>query len=340
LRAPYGHRPQTSNAGSEYDHADAASPPERPEDAPVEIGWLEDFLAVVDQGGFSRAAESRHVTQSALSRRIQALEEWVGAPLFNRTTHKVFLSPAGEAFRLTAEEILRRLEAGRLEAREQANAVSEQLQFASTNALALTFFPVWLRKVEASLPFVPGIQLVANHMEACERLMLQGRAQFLLGHHHPAVETLLTPKQFLSHCVGNDTLIPVCAPACAEGPGAGSLFELPGSETTPIPYLSYRTESGMGRIVTAVRGNSPNKPWLKPTFSSHLAKLLVTMALDGRGMAWLPESLIRENMGEGSLVRAGGSAWDIPIEIHVFRSRARLSQAAELFWTSVTSTAK
>jgi len=304
----------------------------------VEIGWLEDFLAVVDQGGFSRAAEARHITQSALSRRIQALEEWVGAPLFNRTTHKVLLSPAGVAFRLTAEEILRRLEGGRLEALEQANAVSEQLQFASTNALALTFFPTWLRKVEASLPFVPGVNLSANHMEACERMMLQGRAQFLLGHHHPAVETLLTPKQFLSHRVGDDVLIPVTAPAQVGAPVAGPLFALPGSEAEPIPYLPYRTESGMGRIVAAVRGNSPHKAWLRPTFSSHVAKLLVTMALDGRGMAWLPESLIYDNLAEGSLVRAGGGAWDIPIEIHVFRSKARLSQAAELFWATVTAT--
>lgn len=302
----------------------------------MEIGWLEDFLAVVDQGGFSRAAEARHVTQSALSRRIQALEEWVGAPLLNRTTHKVFLSPAGEAFRLTAEETLRRLETGRLEARAHADADSEQLQFASTNALALTFFPDWLRKVEASLPFVPGIQLVANHMEACERLMLQGRAQFLLGHHHPAVGTSLTPKQFLSQRVGDDVLIPVAAPAHVDKPDAGARFELPGAEASPIPYLSYRAELGMGRIVAAVRGHSPIKAWLKPTFNSHLAKLLVTMALDGRGMAWLPESLIRENLAAGSLVRAGDGDWDIPIEIHVFRTRARLSQAAELFWTTVT----
>jgi DNA-binding transcriptional LysR family regulator len=304
----------------------------------VEIDWLRDFLEVVECGSFSRAAEARNITQPALSRRIRFLENWIGSQLFFRTTHKVTLSPAGESFRLTAEEVIRRLETGRKEAREQGNAVIEELHFASTNALALTFFPEWLRKIETSLPFVANIQLVANHWEACERMMMQGRVQFVLGHHHPLAETSLAPGQFMSRAVGTDVLIPVVAPHPDQ---AGQpLLTLPGSEQSPIPYLSYRTESGMGRIVSAVRNTSPNKAWLKPTFNSHLAKLLVTMALDGRGMAWLPKSLIGEYLAAEQLVRAGDERWDIPIEIHLFRSRARLPATAEQFWATVEKNSK
>jgi DNA-binding transcriptional LysR family regulator len=301
----------------------------------VEIDWLEDFLAVIACGGFSRAAEARNVTQPALSRRIRALEEWVGAPLIHRTTHSMTLTPAGEAFRLVSEEILRRLEAGRVEALEQARGVSEQLKFASTNALSLTFFPSWLRRIEPSLPFPVNIQLVANHMAACERLMLQGQAQFLLCHHHSLAETALGARQFMSKAVGEDMLIPVAAPFTPNKPEP--LFALPGTEQEPVPYLCYQEDSGMGRIVAAVRASATLRPQLKPTFTSHLAKLLVTMALDGRGMAWLPESLIAEDLGAGRLVRAGGKQWDIPIEIHLFRSRSRLSPVAEKFWTHVAN---
>lgn len=306
----------------------------------MEIDWLRDFLEVVECGSFSRAAEARNITQPALSRRIRFLESWIGSQLFFRTTHKVTLSPAGESFRVTAEEVIRRLEIGRKEAREQGNAVIEELHFASTNALALTFFPEWLRKIETSLPFVANIQLVANHWESCERMMMQGRVQFVLGHHHPLAETSLAPGQFMSRAVGTDVLIPVVAPH-PQGDQAGQpLLTLPGSEQSPIPYLSYRTESGMGRIVSAVRQTSPNKAWLKPTFNSHLAKLLVTMALDGRGMAWLPKSLIGEYFAAEQLVRAGDEQWDIPIEIHLFRSRARLPATAEQFWSTVEKSSK
>jgi DNA-binding transcriptional LysR family regulator len=300
----------------------------------MESVWLEDFLAVLKYGGFSRAAEVRHITQSALSRRIRSLENWVGTPLFYRTTRSVSLSPAGDSFRVTAEETLRRLASGRSEALELAHEATGQLRFASTNALSLVFFPVWLRRVEASLPFRINIQLVANHMEACEQLMIQGQAQFLLCHCHPKATTVLTPGQFLSLQVGDDILMPVSVPK-AEG-GIEPMFALPGNARSPLPYLSYRPESGMGRIVAAFRRASMQKAWLRPTFTSHLAKLLVTMTLEKRGAAWLPKSLISEYLEAGTLVSAGDRSWEIPIEIHVFRPCARQSSVAERFWSNIS----
>ncbi len=299
----------------------------------MEIAWLEDFLAIVDCGGFSRASEVRHVTQSALSRRIRALEDWVGTPLFNRTTQSVTLSRAGEVFRITAEESLRRLRLGRDEALEQAQEELGMLRFASTNALSLVFFPVWLRQVENTLPFHVNIQLVANHMEACERMMVEGQAQFLLCHYHSGAPTLLSAGQFRSLRIGDDVLIPVSAPRAAGN--SEPMFALPGRSDAPIPYLSYRPESGMGRIVSAVWQTSRLKAWLKPTFTSHLAKLLVTMALEQRGMAWLPQSLIGEYLDSGALLRAAPDEWDIPIEIHIFRPAPRQSPVAEKFWAHV-----
>jgi DNA-binding transcriptional LysR family regulator len=301
----------------------------------MEIAWLEDFLAIFEFGSFSRAAEARNVTQPAFSRRIRALEEWVGTPLFHRTTHSIKPTSAGESFRITAEEMLRRLAAGRSEALELAQETSELLRFASTNALSLGFFPAWLRQVEASLPFAINIQLVANHMEACERMMIQGHSQFLLCHQLPAATTLLHPSSFRSVHIGNDCMMPISVPVV---PGSSApLYALPGRREAPVPYLSYRPESGMGRIVAAALESSLPKAWLKPAFTSHLAKLQVTMALEGRGMGWAPQSLIEEPLEKGELVRAGDSSWDIPIEIHLFRSRARQSAVAERFWSHLVA---
>ena len=46
----------------------------------METGWIEDFLALVAAGGFSRAAAERGVTQPAFGRRIAQLERWAGTP--------------------------------------------------------------------------------------------------------------------------------------------------------------------------------------------------------------------------------------------------------------------
>ncbi|HXQ40880.1 MAG TPA: LysR family transcriptional regulator, partial [Candidatus Udaeobacter sp.] len=51
----------------------------------MELKWLEDFLSLAETRNFSRSAELRFTTQPAFSRRIKALEEWVGATLFDRS---------------------------------------------------------------------------------------------------------------------------------------------------------------------------------------------------------------------------------------------------------------
>ena len=47
----------------------------------MEIKWLEDFVSLANTRSFSRSAVERRVTQSAFSRRIQQLEQWLGVPL-------------------------------------------------------------------------------------------------------------------------------------------------------------------------------------------------------------------------------------------------------------------
>lgn len=295
----------------------------------VELDWLEDFLAVIEHDGFSRAAQARNVTQPALSRRIRALEDWVGTPLLERTTHALALTPAGRAFLPVSQDVLRCLEAGRSEALDQAGAASEQLRFAATNALSFTFFPDWLHRIENKLSSAANIQLSANHMTACEQMMQKGEVQFLLCHHHAAAENRLDGGHFLAKKVGCDRLLPLSAP----DPAGAALFALPGTADAPLPFLAYKEESGMGRILGAVRRNGLFAGvWLKPVFASHLARLLVSMALEGRGMAWLPESLAAADLASGRLVRAGAEQWDIPIEIRVLRPRMRLAPAAEAFW--------
>ncbi len=292
--------------------------------------WLEDFLAVAEWGNFSRAAEHRNVTQPALSRRVKALEDWVGALLFDRTTHRISLTEAGERFRPVAEETLRRLHQGREEVRTLVSATAATVTFASTHALALTYFPAWLRTVEDAAPEPPsGIRLVADTMQACERIMLQGQAQFLLCHHHPAAPGRLDGGDFRSVTLGEDMLVPVCAP----DPAGRPCHPLPGAHGRPVAHLSYSDESGMGRIAEAARAAMAPRPWLETIFTSHVAVLLKTMALDGRGLAWLPLSLVEPDLRPGGgLVRAGDEHWDIPITIRLFRPRARLSPVAERFW--------
>jgi LysR family transcriptional regulator, hypochlorite-specific transcription factor HypT len=163
-------------------------------------------------------------------------------------------------------------------------------------------------------------------MQACEELMLHGQVQFLICHQHALAPSRITPDQFRSVIIGSDALIPVVAPD-TEGEPRHSLE----ASRPDIPYLSYSSESGLGRIVEAHRF-AERAPGLTSVFSAHLAASLLGMARDGWGVGWLPQSLCATDIAEGRLVRAGGSDWEIPVAVRLFRPAARQSLAAERFW--------
>src|SRR5438552_8031446 len=98
----------------------------------MNLSWLDDFLALASSGNFSRAAEERHTTQPAFSRRIRALEEWLGADLFDRSTQPAKLTEVGEWFRGVADDLVQRVDRVQGEARTVAEASSVTLRIAAT----------------------------------------------------------------------------------------------------------------------------------------------------------------------------------------------------------------
>lgn len=293
---------------------------------PFEIVWLEDFLALADSGSFSRAAEQRHVAQPALSRRIRSLEEWLGATLIDRSTHPASLTEAGIRFRPLAADVLHRVASAREETRSAQATAAATLRFAATHALSLTFFPTWIRSLEARMHGAP-IHLISDSLQACEELMLHGRAQLLLCHYHPNVENRLDPVEFQSVRVGKDTLIPVVAP---QGPALPE-FAHARQSGHKLPVLAYSEASGLGRILQMLLGTTLDDQ-VEFVFTAHLAVVLKSMAIQGRGIAWLPESLIRDELAAKRLVPAGAGRWSIPLQIRLFRRRGLQGSVAEEFW--------
>jgi DNA-binding transcriptional LysR family regulator len=292
----------------------------------MDTTWFQDFLAVLEEGGFTRAAERRAVSQPAFSRRIKALEDWVGASLFDRTTHSVTLTAAGERLLPAAAELLCRLQIARADASNAAQHQHDALKLAATHVLSFTFFPIWLRSVEALAPLTGTIQLTSDIMVACEKLMIEGRADFLLCHDHPAVATRLTPESFRSIEIGQDVMVPVATPHLLET-----------CKPDSPPCLAYTAESHPGRILAAAWASVGQHPPKEPTFTSPLVSVLAAMARDGHGMSWSPLSLVADDIAVGRLARVGNVAAEVPIGIRLFRPKARQSPAAETFWKQAVS---
>jgi len=295
----------------------------------MDLDWLHDFSALADAGSFTRAADARHVTQPAFSRRVRALEEWVGAPLFARTAQGSRLTPAGERFNADVPGLLRTLETLRREAREAGEPQSATLRFAATHALSFTFFPQWLRAIEHQTP-TASIQLLSDTMQACEGLMREGRANFLLCHHHGAASGSMREPAYCAVDVGEDRLVPYARVRAPTVP-AWTL-----GVDADVPMLAYSEESGLARILAA-QDLRQRCPALREVFSARLASTLLGMVRQGDGVAWLPESLARDCVESGEIAAAGGADWIVPMSVRLFRVARPQGPAVERFWKKATA---
>lgn len=308
-----------------------------PGNRPLDLEWLEDFLALAETGNFSRAAEARAIAQPAFSRHIRALEDWVGVELFDRSAHPAALTAAGKRFLPLLQATLAQLESARTRAREAHEIAASTLRFAATHVLSLTFFPRWLAGLESRLDMGP-IQTMSDSSQACEDLMLQRRVQFVLCHGHPAVPGRLDEAQYPMQRISDDVLQPVSAPDPADPQRPLHAMGQPAA----VPVLAYSEASGLGRIMRSrmrsVFSDTPDAATpalpggVAVVFTAHHAVLLKTMAQEGRGVAWLPQSLIADGLRSGALVVAGGPEWNVPVEIRLYRQRAEMAAVAEGLW--------
>lgn len=292
----------------------------------MELKWFEDFLSVSQCYSFTRAASERNITQSALSRRIKQLEEWLGVALFDRKTYPIRLTPEGQEFLTTASEMVFSLTQLRGELRERQMQKSSILHFASLNTLAQTFFPDWINQVDPT------------HQCGCIRLsdqspsfagnialLLDGKTDFLLTYTHDSVPLIKQLERFPYIELGKELAIAVCAPDSDGNP----LYPI-AEKGLPTPFLSYGNRSFFGHALSALFAARPLP--LKPIYENPMSSGLKAMTISGCGVSWLPASLIETELASGLLTRAADRSWDIHSNIRLYRLEKSRNAQAENLW--------
>jgi len=120
----------------------------------MRINQIDAFLAVAELESFSLAAESLHITQPAVSKRIQQLENSIRVELFDRIGRRSILTPNGRAFKPHAERILQELRSYRSSLSQQQLTPSGNLSFATSHHVGLHRLPQVLRDFKIRYPRV------------------------------------------------------------------------------------------------------------------------------------------------------------------------------------------
>src|SRR5262245_50262548 len=113
---------------------------------------LEAFIAIADHGGFGRAARAVHITQTALTRRLQNLEALLEVKLVERTTRSVALTSVGRSFLPQARRLLADLTAAFVELRETGQAQRGNVTIACVPTAGIQYLPRILQEYAARHP--------------------------------------------------------------------------------------------------------------------------------------------------------------------------------------------
>jgi DNA-binding transcriptional LysR family regulator len=284
----------------------------------METKWLEDFISLAETRSFSRSAELRHVTQPAFSRRIQSLEAWLGADLIDRTSYPTRLTQAGEVFYEEAVEMLSHINNARALMRAKRPTAQSTIDFAVPHTLSLTFMPKWMTAIEAGFGRI-NTRLIALNVHDAVLTMVEGGCDLVLCYHHPRQPVQLDASRYDMLTLGSEALR---AYARCNKAGVPDMV-LPGSEKMPLPFLSYTANAYLGRMVELLLANTDRPLHLEKCYETDMAEGLKMMALEGRGIAFLPESAVTREVKQKLLARADGgrASWEVNMEIRLYRER-------------------
>ncbi len=119
-----------------------------------DLADLRAFVAVAKLGSFGGAAGELHISQPALSRRIEKLEKALGVRLFHRTTRKVDLTTIGREFSYRAAELLNGLEQSLIGIRDVATRVTGEVTIACMPSSVRFFLPDFLMRFHQLYPSI------------------------------------------------------------------------------------------------------------------------------------------------------------------------------------------
>ncbi|MGI9132454.1 MAG: LysR family transcriptional regulator [Rhodoferax sp.] len=285
----------------------------------METKWLEDFVSLAETRSFSRSAQLRHVTQPAFSRRIQSLEAWAGTDLVDRSSYPTRLTPAGQTLYDQSMEVLQGLQSTRAMLRGHHSADHDFIEFAVPHTLAFTFFPAWVTSLREHFgPFKS--RLIALNVHDAVMRLVEGSCDLLIAYYHPSHPFQLDPQRYEMVILGQEVIAPYVR---ADAQGL-PLFELPGRMERPLPYLGYAPGAYLGQVVDLILKKASTPMHLERVYETDMAEGLKVMALEGHGIAFLPQSAIRKELRSKKLVSAvpaGFPGMQFTMDVRAYREK-------------------
>ncbi|MEM9342063.1 MAG: transcriptional regulator GcvA [Pseudomonadota bacterium] len=248
---------------------------------------LRAFEAAARHLSFARAADELGVTPGAISHQVKALEDWLGAPLFERLTRALRLTEAGDAALPLLTDGLDRLAQGaeRMQARKDQRLLKI--------SVSPGFGSLWLvPRLDRFRRQHPDIEL---RIDGTDRLVdiASGEADVAIRYGPGGYSDVASQRLFDMRAT------PVCSPAFLERePALRSPADL---EHHTLLHVDWKEAEGSWRTWLLAAGATDVDPYKGPRFTKE--EMAVRAALDGEGIALVGDRMAADHLAAGRLVR-------------------------------------
>ena len=293
----------------------------------MDTKWIEDFLALAEHGSFTKAAESRFVTQPAFSRRIRSLENWLGIKLVDRSTFPTKLTKIGAEMVTPMDETLNNIYAMRSRFQQKSNH-DNMLLLSTQHSLSVSFFPQWYSQI-APLIKNKGIRVNASNLHDCIDFFLSGHSDLLLCYFAPNIYPELERAGVVGVQIGVEHLLPVCP--------AGMNLTIEDKSAASIDLVGFPSEAFFGRLIQQeCLAKLSQTARFELVYETALTEGVKAMVMQGAGMAWLPARLVQQELdrNELELVKTFPT---VEMKIMLYRQSSPRNDEVMDFWQQVGS---
>jgi len=251
----------------------------------MKLHQLRYFTVLAEELHFGRAAQRLAITQPPLSGAIKALEEELGAPLFERNSKRVALTPAGMALRAEAQQVLERMGRATAVVRAAADGLHGRLEIGTTGSMLYRETPHIVQRFKAAMPAVDVLLRELSTAQQIDELL---RDQLDVGF----VNAATVPPQLASLALADDHFV-CCLP---EHHPMATCRSVSLAELADAPFVMFTREVAPANHdnVLAVFSQAGIHPRLVHAARQWLT--VIAMVAHGLGIALVPASLARSRI--------------------------------------------
>ncbi|HEY4251617.1 MAG TPA: LysR family transcriptional regulator [Roseomonas sp.] len=290
----------------------------------MDLKTLRLFVAVMETGSITRAAQREHIAVSAISKRLAMLEARLGSKLFHRQPEGLEPLPAASILLRHAHNVLRNLSQMQIEMAEFGEGVRGTVIIAASTSVAACYLPEELRAFSL---LHPGITIAVRDALSREAVQMaaEGTADFSIFAEPYSAGALRTLPYKTEKLVA---VLPAGHPLAARR-------SLTLSEMLPFDFVLGRSGSSLNTILD--RAAEAAQLEIRSRVQVVGNEAIARMVEAGHGLSILPAALARPRHSGGMVARPLHEAWAARQLRLCFQPRENLTRPARLLVEHLTA---